>query len=336
MAPEPGDADARLERAHELYRARGWGELVALLSPLARGELLARPVLGFYLADAWHRTGERDAALALLDELGPVTARLGNDRLSRDRLNLVGVLLFGLGRLSEAERAWRELMSASARAGDEDFVARANNNLGVIYTLLGDREAALAAYGRAITAYQRLGYLRGLAQAHQNKAITYREMDLWREADTHFLRAIDYALEDGSEDESTGARQERAVLLCYLGEARLAELTARHALREWIRLEDPPGIGDSHRVLATIALAEHRWEAAEREAGEGLAIAERVRSPLLEAEIHELLGALAEARRRPEEAASRRSRADALFGGMGAERWGAQYRRRMEWLATRV
>jgi tetratricopeptide (TPR) repeat protein len=326
--------EAILARARELYEARDYAGLVLLLSPLRRAELVAAAELGFLLADAWQRTGDRAAALALLEELEPACARRGNDRLSRNVVNLQGVVLFGLGKLAEAERAWRRLMSASSRAEDENFVARSNNNLGVIYTLLGDRVAALVSYGRAITAYQRLGYLRGLAQAHQNKAITYREMDHWREAEHHFQRAIDYATADGSPDEVARAKQERALLLCYEGERRLAEVTARHALSRWEQLGDPAGIGDTRRVLGTVALADQRLAMAEQEAGQALAIAHTTHNTLLEAEIHELLAAVEGARAGGAAGESHLARADELFASMGAERWGAQLRDRLRRLAA--
>ena len=319
--------------SRELYDARDYPGLVEFLSPLGRAELTRVPELGFRLADAWQRTGERDAALAMLRALSTACARRGNDRLARDVANLEGVVLFGLGRLPEAEDAWRRLMSASSRAHDENFVARSNNNLGVIHTLLGDRESALAAYGRAIAAYQRLGYLRGLAQAHQNKAITYREMDRWREAEHHFLRSMDYASEDGSADELVRAKQERALLLCYAGERRLAEATARHALTRWEELGDPTGIGDAHRVLGTVALADGRWEVAAMWGEQALSIARRRHNPLLEAESLELLAAMDDGGTDDAEG-SPRSRADRIFAAMGASGWGAQLRERLHGLAN--
>jgi tetratricopeptide (TPR) repeat protein len=322
-----------LARARALYEARDYVGLVVLLSPLAPAELAESPELGFWLADALQRTGDREGSLALLEELGPACARRGNDRLSRNVLNLQGVVLFGLGRLTEAEDAWRRLMSASARADDENFVARSNNNLGVIYTLLGDREGALASYGRATTAYQRIGYLRGLAQAHQNKAITYREMDHWREAEHHFQRALDYAAADGSADEMARAKQERALLLCYAGERRLAEVTARHALTRWEALSDPAGIGDTRRVLGTVALADRRLEAAEGEAATALEIARTTHNLLLEAEIHALLAAVGAARDDAPASEPHQARADELFASMGAERWGIQLHDRLRRLA---
>lgn len=322
-----------LRESRELYGAREYTALVNALSPLGRGDLLEVPELGFLLADGWHRLGNREGALHLLQALGPVCARRGNDRLFRDRLNLEGALLFGLGRVDEAEGAWGRLQSASAAAGDANFVARSNNNLGVIHTMRGAREEALASYARAIAAYQQLGYLRGLAQAHQNQAITYRELDFWRDADHHFLRAIDYAAADGSQDEVARARQERALLLCYTGDRHLAGLTARQALRSWERLSDPSGLGDTHRVLGLIALAAGRLDEAGEEGEQALVFACRAHSPLLEAETRELLAVVAEGRGDAGRAASLRAAADEGFAALGASSWGAQLRLRVAWLA---
>ena len=97
--------------------------------------------------------------LALLRQLAPVLARLGNVPLVRECFNLEGVLRFGLGDVSGAEEVWGRLLELAMRDGDEAMVARANNNFGVVYTIRWERELALASYGRSTAACQRLGYL---------------------------------------------------------------------------------------------------------------------------------------------------------------------------------
>jgi tetratricopeptide (TPR) repeat protein len=335
VPPGEQSGDALLRRARELHGAREYAALVEALASVEPDALLETPELGYLLADGLQRVGERERALPLVQALERPCARRGNDSLFRRRLNLEGVLLFGLGRTGDAEEAWTRLLGASADAGDTNFVARSNQNLGVIHTMRGDREAALASHARAIAAYRSLGYLRGLAQVHENQAITYREIDFWREADHHFLAAIEYAAADGSRDEVARARQERALLLCYQRDGRLAEKTARLALHEWERLGDPVGQGDTRRILGLIALSAGRAAEAGEHAERAQGLARSARAPLLEAESLELRAVLARLDGDEEGASSLRSDADARFASIGASSWGASVRARAEWLATR-
>lgn len=334
MALRAEERAALLEQARELYGTRRYAALVQLLSAQAAEELIEEPELGFLLADARHRVGELADALALLLRLGPVCARRGNDRLFRDRLNLEGVVLFKLGHPAEATQAWNRLLGASSRVGDSTFVARANNNLGVLHTLGGDREAALLSYQRAIAAYQKLGYLRGLAQAHHNLALIFRELGFWAESDRHFVQALEYARIDASTDEIARVNTERALLLCYRGDRRLAAATARRALAMWERLEDPIGASDATRILGIIGLAGRELVEAREHAEQALALARRAHAELQEAETLELRAAIALARGEAGEAAADRQLAERLFARMGAEVFGARSRERLDELLS--
>ncbi len=328
---------AALERGRALYARRDYPGLAELAAGEPGIALEAEPELGFMVADAWRRLGRADEALALVRRLAPLCAARGNDRLFRDRLNVEGILLFGRGDVAAAESVWRDLLEAASRGDDEEFVARANNNLGVICTLRGRREEALASYERAIAAYHRRGYLRGLAQAHQNLAITYRDMGFGDEADTHFRRTIAYARADGSEDEIARAEQERALLIySFRRDGRLAEATAKQALRRFRRLRDVAGIADATRVLAIIHMGERRNLEAGKELDEAIRLARSARAPLLIAESLEAQAALALLEGRDAEAASLQEEAARGFGELGAAAWGERTRRRLADLTWRA
>lgn len=315
-----------LEQARALRAARNYPGLVALLGGVARTELVAEPELGFLLAEAWRRAGERMRALELARELQAVCARRGNDRLFRERCNLEGILLYELGDLAGAEAEWGRLLDASSRAGDDEFVGRATQNLGIIYTLAGRREEALASHGRAIVAHQRLGYLRGLAQAHNNLAITYRELGFLDEADQNFRQALAFARTDHSEDELGRIEQEWALLTAMRGDPALAAVTAERSLRRFRALGEPASAGDALRVLGIIALWSARFDRARQRLQEALRLARELRVRLLEAETLEALGALAMAEGRDTEATDLRAESERIFAELGAREWGVQMR----------
>ncbi|HEX6558193.1 MAG TPA: tetratricopeptide repeat protein [Longimicrobiales bacterium] len=314
-------------RARALYRGRHYAELAELLAPLREELLENAPYLAFYLADAWRRLGRQPDALALVQSLAGASRRSGIPRLELDRLNLAGMLYFETGDMARAEQCWRELLDRAAADHSDDFVARANNNLGIIYTLSLRVPEAVMCYQRALSAYQAEGATRGLAQSHQNLAITYRELEQYDDADTHFTEAIRLARLSESEDEVARAEQERGLLI-YLRarDAVLARVTARRALSRFARLGDPTGASDSQRVLAMIELGEGDTEAARMHGETALQHARAVGHLLLEAELLEVLAATARKERQPERAADLEQRADDAFAKLHARAWGQHLR----------
>ncbi len=315
-----------LRQARALQASRDYPGLASLLSCVTRESLLEEPELGFLLAEALRRRGERERALALVRELAPVCLRRGNDQLFRSRSNLEGILLFELGDVEGAEAEWGRLLDAASRAGDEEFVARANQNLGIIQTLTGQLQAALASHERAIISYQRLGHVRGLAQAHNNLAISYREMGFPDEADAAFRQALEYARADGSEDEAGRVEQEWALLKAMRGDGRLAAVTAERSLRRFRTLGEPAGQGDALRVLGIVALWDQRLEDARGYLDEALSIARRRHLRLLEAEALEARGALADAGEEDGAGDALRRDAEQIFVELRAVEWGRQIR----------
>lgn len=136
MRRDPG-RDRLLRRSRHAWERRNRAALVASLGPLPAAGLEAEPALGYFLADALHRLGERDRALDLVRRPAPAFARRGNDRLARERLNLEGVLLFGRGDLAGAEEAWSRLLHDAMRAGDAEDAAAQSSRAEEIFTAMG-------------------------------------------------------------------------------------------------------------------------------------------------------------------------------------------------------
>jgi tetratricopeptide (TPR) repeat protein len=316
-----------LTQARALYEQRDYAGLDALLMP-HRDELAeGSPYLAFWLADAWRRLGKQPEALELAQSFAAASQRSGIPRLELDRLNLEGMLRFETGDTTGAEASWRELLARADSERSDDFTARANNNLGIIYTLQARTAEAVMSYQRALTAYQLLGAWRGLAQSHQNLGITYRELSAFDDADNHFVQAIRFAGESGSEDEMGRAEYERALLI-YISrrDAPLARVGANRAMGRFSLLNDPIGVSDSLRVLAMIDLGEGKLLEARKSAESALSEARRVGHLLLQGELLEVLAATARKGDELERAELLENEASTAFANAHAAAWGERFR----------
>jgi tetratricopeptide (TPR) repeat protein len=316
-----------VSQARALYEQRDYAGLDALLAP-HRDELAeGSPYLAFWLADAWRRLGKQAGAIELVQSFAAASQRSGISRLELDRLNLEGMLRFETGDIIGAEASWRDLLARADSERSDDFTARANNNLGIIYTLQARTAEAVMSYQRALTAYQMLGAWRGLAQSHQNLGITYRELRAFDDADNHFVQAIRFAGESGSEDEMGRAEYERALLI-YISrrDASLARVGANRAMGRFSLLNDPIGVSDSLRVLAMIDLGEGKLLEARKSAENALSEARRVGHLLLQGELLEVLAATARKANEVERANVLENEATTAFANARATAWGDRFR----------
>ena len=326
--------DELLERARGLNRERRYPDLVALLESRPREDLFDEPELGLLYADVLRRVGRSVDTVVVCAELMPFSRRRGNDRLSRGRLNILGMAQFDQGQVNEAESTWQELYHDARGASDEEFSAKAIHNIGVVLTLTDRMEEALSAYSRALAAYQRLGHRRGLAQTHHNLGISYRELGFLPESDDNFRRALDFARADESEDEIARIEQERALTYLLAGDAKMARHSADSALASYVRLEDPAGQGESWRTVGLIDLALGNLGESLRSMELALDLARSSRAALLEAEIHVALSCLHLARGHDAEADRSSAEAREGFKSLGAEAWGAKSFRLVERLRS--
>jgi tetratricopeptide (TPR) repeat protein len=316
-----------VERARALYDQRQYAELAELLAPVRDQLAETSPYGAFYLADAWRRLGRQSAALQLVYSFAAAAKRSGIARLELDRLNLEGMLRFETGDIAGAEQSWRELLARAGQENSNDFTARANNNLGIIYTLQARAPEAVMSYQRALSAYQLLGSTRGLAQSHQNLAITYRELEQFDDAENHFEQAIRHAQSSKSDDEVARAEQERALLIYLRGrDAKLARVTVQRAIGRFTSLNDPVGVSDAVRVLAMIELGEGQVSEARDHGEQALQQARAVGHVLLEAELLEVLAAVASKQGEAASASELQAQASKAFEKLHAPAWGERVR----------
>ena len=322
---------AALESVREAFDARNYQQVVATLAALPRDLLLQSPEQAYMLADAARRVGGIDNVLGLLADVVAAAREQGNTLVLCRALNLQGVVLLEQGQAAHAERVWCDLVVVASAADDPQFVARASNNLGVAAIVTMRLETAITNFQRAISSYIRLGYARGCAQAHQNLGIIYREMDHVQDAHKHFQNAITFARTADCSDDVARAEVETALLMVYAHEdLEVAEQYAVQALEKFSGLKEPAGTAEALRVIGVIALARRRLDEAEHALAEALRIAQDLKLRLLEAET--LLGLARWARLQNDapRCYTLQQQAEQIFSAMDAQPWGEQVRRRME------
>lgn len=276
--------EALLGTARGLAAAGRWRELAELTRPHSEVPDLLGGELILLHAEALARTGLDLEAYEWLSRTVELLVQRGDQLRLRQALNLLGVVLFGLGMLDDATRALDEALDLANQSADLLLFARTANNLGAISNVQGRHELALSHYRLAIPAYQQLGNRRGIAETHHNIAITYRDLGNLAESEEHERKAGEYACGGTAPRIVVMSRIGRAELAMRHGDYRLAEMSARTALGDLEQLDDPATRADAYRLLG-VALGAQQLIAAALEAfAQALSIAVAHGHALTEAE----------------------------------------------------
>lgn len=279
----PDASDDLLAAARTRALQGSWVDVRALLVA-HESESRAHAELVALRAEADLRTGRPREARRWLEEMLPMLELSGDRAAYRRAMNLLGVACVEMGETSQAEDALGRALELGRIDGDDLLVARATNNLGAIADMHGRREAALALYQLAIPAYQRLGDARGLAESYHNMAISFRGGDRLPEADEYERRAIEFAREASNRRLEAMAGVGRAEIQLRQGDARLAEVVARRAAREFAQLGDPIREADAARLVGAANLALGRHAPARASLERAVSLAREHDSALIEAE----------------------------------------------------
>lgn len=303
----PDQRAGLLKRAWELLNAKNYPGVVALLDPLPKAELLKEPEMGFCLAASWRRTDQLGRALGLVEALSSET-RYDFPLLLRCQVeNLRGGVLLLSGQLLQAEMCLNSALEMATDLRKDAYRANTLTNLGIVKSIRGELAAAVALFSRAAEANTRVGDGRGIGQIHQCLAIALRDLGALDQAHSHFEHAQRTLERFGSPDELIGPFCERALLLCQIGDLRLAEAAAEIALARAVKLRSLRHTAEVRRVLGIIAFAGGDWAEAREQLSAALDGSRATSNPLLEAEVLEELAVL-------EQAEGNESRAEEALG----------------------
>lgn len=242
-------SEGLLTTARALEQSGAWRELSELIHPMTGDPYSLSGELIVLYAEALARVRADRQACEWLVRSEAALLATGDHYSYRHALNLLGVALFGLGRLDEAAQTLSTALELADQADDFLLFARAANNLGAIANLQGRYEAALSCYRLSIPVYQRLGNCRGIAETHHNMAITFRDLGELEHADEEERTAGEYAAAGVAPRVAVMCRIGRGEIALRRGDSRFAEMTARSALLELKDLDDPINEADASRLL---------------------------------------------------------------------------------------
>jgi tetratricopeptide (TPR) repeat protein len=283
-----------LMRVAELREASAYRALTDLLDPLSEQQLLEEPELGYSLVLAYYRTDRFDAARRLNETLTARSQTSALERLYRKHLILEGALCVEYGELHTAESLFRQAIAYAIRSDDLWVTADATMNLAILAAIGCRWGEALGSFQGALTAYTSLGRTYSVAACHQNLAMTYRELNLAAEADSHFEKAHQL-YSSSSLDRSYElcyVELERALLITGLGDHHRAEAMTRRALSRVAQADAPRRRAEALRVLGIVLRRRGRLQEAQACVEEGRVLAQSVGVPLLEAELCEEMSIL--------------------------------------------
>lgn len=239
---------------------------------------------GLLAATAAARIGAFGEAWSLVTPALIRFAKAGDRRQQMRALNLMGGICFERGELARAETAFGTAARMAADLGDEPAAARAWNNLGMVTHLRHQPLAALDMFHRALTLHERHGHAPGIAQARHNLGLVFRDAREYTRATREVAQAVFWA--DRANDPPL-----RGVVV--LGRAELAIATGdlASATRDLAvsrglaaAANDGYGVGEAMRVDALLALAEHRYPAADVAASDAVRHATSLGAIILTAE----------------------------------------------------
>ena len=247
-----------------------------ILSGRPEGRLLA--------ATAATRLGEvelgRTDATTALEEFRERADRDGRMRC----LNLLGAIAFEQGDIVEARRRFGEVLFLAQELQDPLVLARASNNLASVAHLQGETDEAVNLYRTALVAYTRLGDRRGAAETYHNLAMNFRQLELWSDATDATSQAVRHAELCDDPWLLSLVLTGKAELHLDMEDPALARSVLERAEALAREAGDEIGIGEVHRIRGLVSLAEGQAERALDEAQQGMTIAKKSGSALLEGE----------------------------------------------------
>ncbi|HKF94057.1 MAG TPA: tetratricopeptide repeat protein [Gammaproteobacteria bacterium] len=108
-----------------------------------------------------------------------------------DGWNALGILLYRTGNLSEAEEAFRKVLSLGRARNDRLLFAAAYTNLGIVYRVRGDLDQAEAMFHKGLEIDKGLGHQEGMARAYANLGVVYKMHGDADQAEASYRKALE-------------------------------------------------------------------------------------------------------------------------------------------------
>lgn len=244
--------------------------------------------------------------------------------------NVAAAGAFALGDLAEAEHGFERALRLAEQLGDELMLARCANNRGNVAFYLAKNSAALGFYRLAQALFERVGLRHGVAETWINIGLVWRDLEQLRDSHEAAERALEIAEHIDQPRLIAQSLAMRGEALALSGDLPLGRAQVALALSVARQQEDRLAQVEALRILACIERLAGALEAAERGAGEALAIAAQIDHPWAVAEVERDLATILVAGGRVDEAAAALTRAAESYARLGS----AERARRMRERAT--
>jgi tetratricopeptide (TPR) repeat protein len=277
-----------------------------------------RPEVQLLVATAATRLGDLGTGTSLADEALGQFRRRGDWDGSMRSLNLLGAIHWERGETTQAGTFFAEALRLAQELKDSLMLARACNNLASVAHLQGRFDEAAALYRGALLAYQRLGDRRGTAETYHNLGLAYWQAGDWSEGLDAADDAVRHAEVVGDRSLLALAIAGRAEIRVERGDVALAERELDRAQKLTGEAADEIVGAEVHRVRGLAALRRKHWEVALDHAEAAREVALQHDSVQLNAECSWIASRALRGLGRLEEAAQRRSEAEAGFQILGA------------------
>src|SRR6266849_1674560 len=196
-----------------------------------------------------------------------VARQIGNDLLTAEALNTLGVLDLKTGSLEEARLNFLRALEVGGQS--RALWARVEQNLGILANIQGELYEALTRYQRSLEAYRGSGDEHGCAIAYHNLGMVSADRQLYEEADRYFAQSHEIAERVGDVYLQALCLVNRAELHVARQRFEDARRTAEAALALYDQLGAQGAKADAYRVIGMLyretgrlALAESRLRSA--------------------------------------------------------------------------
>lgn len=143
------------------------------------------------LAVVRHQRQEFDRARELCLRSHHVATTIGNEILTAEALNTLGVMLLREGKLAEAQQTFLGVLQLGGAS--PSVRARVEQNLGIIANIHGDLDEAMSRYASSLADYQLVGDEHGCALAYHNLGMVSADKKLLDDAETYFQQSLSIA-----------------------------------------------------------------------------------------------------------------------------------------------
>lgn len=231
----------------------------------------------------------------------------------------IGNIEFEQGVYDHATRRFYRALNLCKDLDTDAMKADINLSLGVVHQVRGRITQAIKYYQESLNYYTSIGDERHMGHTYLHLGVSHREYGAWARSGMSLEMSLELARKNKDFSLIGIVYLRRAETQIQLSDTSMAIMYARRAMRLFIRLGDPLGQADAHRIYGQAAAMRRAWNQARDYLTESLKLQQKYKSPLGEAETLEAWGQLHEQLEDPAGAMNYFERALTIYRDLGAE-----------------